>query len=82
MGREVNIGELGKNPILAAIEPEALQFIAFSAETRTLRAGDVLFRLGDASHDGFVVLSGSIALDPSGEGSVVARIIRPPALIG
>lgn len=82
MGREVNIGELGKNPLLAALEPEALQFVAFSAETRTLRAGDVLFRLGDVSHDGFVVLSGSIALDPSGEGSVVARIIRPPALIG
>ncbi|HTV34411.1 MAG TPA: cyclic nucleotide-binding domain-containing protein [Methylocella sp.] len=82
MGFEVNIGQLACNRFLAAIEPAALEFIAYSAEARQLRAGDVLFRLNDVSHDGFAVLTGSIALDPSGEGRAVARIIRPPSLIG
>lgn len=82
MGLEQDIGALARNPTLAAIEPEALRLIAFSAEKRVLHAGDVLFRRDELSNDGFVVLTGSIALDPSGHGAATARIVRPPGLIG
>jgi CRP-like cAMP-binding protein len=82
MGLEDDIGNLARNPTFGVIEPEALRLIAFSADTVVLRAGDVLFRLGDLSNGGFVVLTGSIALDPSGHGAATARIVRPPGLIG
>ena len=82
MGLEDDIGVLARNPTLATLEPEALRLIAFAAETKTLRAGDVLFRRDEISNDGFVVLSGSVAIDPSGLGAATARIVRPPGLIG
>ena len=82
MGLEDDIRKLSRIPAFAGIEPEALRLIAFSAETRILRAGDVLFRRDEISNDGFVVLAGSIAMDASGDGVVTARIVRPPALIG
>jgi CRP-like cAMP-binding protein len=82
MGLEDDIGVLARNPTLAALEPDALRLIAFAAETKTLRAGDVLFRRDEISNDGFVVLSGSVAIDPSGLGAATARIVRPPGLIG
>jgi CRP-like cAMP-binding protein len=82
MGLEDDIGKLARIPAFAGIEPEALRLIAFSAETRILRAGDVLFRRDEISHDGFAVLAGSIAMDASGDGAVAARIVRPPGLIG
>ncbi len=82
MGVDDEIGRLARNPALAALEPEALRLIAFAAETKTLRAGDILFRRDEISNGGFALLAGSIALDPSGFGAATARIVRPPALIG
>ena len=82
MGLEDDVGKLARNPTFAAIDPEALRLIAFSADRRVLRAGDVLFRRDEISNDGFVVLTGSIAVDPSGHGAATARIVRPPGLIG
>ena len=82
MGLEDDIGKLACNPIFAVIEPEALRLITFSAETLALRAGDVLFRRDELSNGGFVVLTGSVALDGSGHGASTARIVRPPGLIG
>jgi CRP-like cAMP-binding protein len=82
MGLDDDIGKLARNPTFAVLEPEALRLIAFSAETKTLRAGDVLFRRDEIANDGFVVLTGSIAIDPSGLGAATARIVRPPGLIG
>jgi CRP-like cAMP-binding protein len=79
---EDEIGNLARNPTFAAIEPEALRLIAFSAERRNLHAGDVLFRRDEVANDGFVVLAGSIAVDPSGRGAATVRIVRPPGLIG
>lgn len=82
MGLEDDAARLLANPTLAALEPGALRLIAFSAETRILRAGDVLFRKDEVSNGGYLVLSGSIALDASDQGAASARIVRPPALIG
>lgn len=82
MGLEDDVGILARIPAFAAIEPEALRLLAFSAETRVLRAGDVLFRRDEMSNGGFVVLAGSIAMDASGDGAAPVRIVRPPRLIG
>jgi CRP-like cAMP-binding protein len=82
MGLEDDIGKLARNPTFAAIEPEALRLITFSADTLILRAGDVLFRRDEISNGGFVVLTGSIAMDASGHSAATARIVRPPGLIG
>jgi CRP-like cAMP-binding protein len=82
MGLEELIGKLACNPTFAVIEPEALRLIAFTAETRNLRAGDVLFRLDEPSNGGFLVLAGSIAMNASGHGAAPARIVWPPGLIG
>src|ERR1700720_972116 len=82
MGLDDDIGKLTRNPTFAVLQQEALRLIAFSAETKTLRAGDVLFRRDEISNDGFLVLTGSIAVDPSGLGAATARIVRPPGLIG
>ncbi|PNG26891.1 cyclic nucleotide-binding domain-containing protein [Methylocella silvestris] len=82
MALEDDVAKLKRNAAFAALEPEALRLLAFSAETKVLRAGDILFRRDEPSNCGFLLLSGSIALDPSGEGSAAARILRPPALIG
>lgn len=79
MSLQDNIRKLAGNPTLRELGTDALQLIAFSADTRILRAGDVLFRLGDKSDGGFMVLSGSIALEDS-----LSRVtlVGPLALIG
>ena len=82
MALEDDVATLARNAIFATLAPEALRLLAFSAETRVLRAGDILFRRDEPSNGGFVVLSGSIALDASDHGASATRIVRPPALIG
>jgi CRP-like cAMP-binding protein len=64
------------------MDPEALRRIAFGAETRILRTGDVLFRNGDKSDGGFIVLSGSVALDEKNDGTPPSHMIPPDTLIG
>ena len=74
-----DVRKLASNPTLRDIDPEGLRLIAFSAETRILRAGDTLFRTGDTSDGGYVVLSGTISLRM---GDAAPVIVGPPALIG
>jgi len=59
-----------------------LRLIAFGAETRILRAGDILFRRGDKSDAGFILLRGSISLQEHDDGSMPAQIVEPDSLIG
>ena len=81
MSLEDDVRSLARNTTLRGLEPEALRLLAFTAETRILRAGDVLFRRGETSDGGFVVLSGSLTLDGNGPGGP-ATIVRPPSLLG
>ncbi|WP_395666789.1 cyclic nucleotide-binding domain-containing protein [Methylocella sp.] len=81
MALEDDVAKLARNPVFAALSPDALRLLAFSAESKTFRAGDILFRRDEPSSGGFVVMSGSVALDSAGDGSA-SRIFRPPALIG
>lgn len=79
MALQDDVRNLAANPTLGELEPDALRLIAFSAETRILRSGDVLFRAGEPSDGGFVVLSGGIELIDGRESPVV---VGPPTLIG
>ena len=38
---------LARQPLLSLMERDALRLLAFAAESRILRAGDVLFRAGE-----------------------------------
>jgi CRP-like cAMP-binding protein len=82
MALQDDIARLARIPIFAVLEPEALRLLAFSAETRILRAGDVLFRRGDPSDSGYILRTGSIALDPGGIGGPAAYIAHADDLIG
>ncbi len=73
-----HVRDLARNSTLGDLDPEALRLIAFSAETRMLRAGDVLFHRGDPSDGGYLVVSGALALQAEG----TATIVRAPTLIG
>lgn len=55
-------------PVFAAMEPEALQLVAFSAETRFLRSNDTLFRRGDPADAAYIITSGRMMVaTPGGE---------------
>lgn len=49
-------------PTFEVLPDEALRILAISAEEVGLRAGEVLFRTGDAAEEGYVVLGGRLEL--------------------
>ena len=81
MALENDIAALAGAPLFGARDPDALRLLAFAAESRDLRAGDVLFRKGDRSDGGYVVTRGTITLD-AGDDGPAAVTAEPGALIG
>jgi CRP-like cAMP-binding protein len=81
MAVDEDLRSLARNPTLGSLEPEALRQLVLASTSLTLRAGDVLFRRDEPSEGGFLLRSGSIALDPIGH-DASSRIVWPPALIG
>ena len=79
MSLEDDVRTLAGNPALAELDADALRLIAFSAETRILRAGDVIFRRNDPSDGGIFILSGSVALDAGGR---TTGVFGPGSLLG
>jgi CRP-like cAMP-binding protein len=79
---ESDIRNLSQIPIFGVLEDDARRLIAFSAETRILRASDILFRRGDLSDCGYVLTSGVIALDSRDDGGAAIPISTPFTLIG
>jgi CRP-like cAMP-binding protein len=82
MSLDSDVKFLAALPIFASLDVEALRLIAFAAETRTFMAGDVLYRQGQLSFGGYVIVSGAVALDSSPNGGVAAKIIGPGGLLG
>ena len=76
------IENLKSIPLFTAFEPGALQLLVFGAETRLLRAGDVLFRRGEATNGGFIILAGSMALETHDDGRPADKIAQPWTLLG
>jgi CRP-like cAMP-binding protein len=57
---------MGEVPVLAEVPREGLRLLAFSAESRILRTGDILFREGQPADCGYVVASGAIIVGREG----------------
>lgn len=79
MALQDDVRNLSSIPAFRDLGPEAIRLIAFTADTRILRAGDVLFRRGEVSDGGFVVLSGSIGIEGSPGRET---LVQAPGLIG
>lgn len=82
MALEDDVREMARVPLLHEIQPEALKLLAFSAETRILRKGDVLFRRGDESDAGYFIVSGSFSIQAESGSGVPLQTILAPALVG
>lgn len=89
MRLDQKIAALAAQPLLAVLEPAALHVLAFSATEQTLKAGEELFRKGDASNGGFLVLSGRLEAEGQafaagtlvGEAALVAETQRPVTVL-
>ena len=82
MALEDDIAILSRVPLFGLLEMDAMRLIAFAAETRALKPGEVLFRKGDRADGAYVVVRGAIALDSREDGSPAAFVAEPGALIG
>jgi CRP-like cAMP-binding protein len=78
MALDNDIGQFQANPLFALFDIEAIRLIAFSADARVLRPGDLLFRQGDVSDGGYLVVSGALSLT-DGE---TEELFGPGALVG
>ncbi|MEM7544372.1 MAG: Crp/Fnr family transcriptional regulator [Pseudomonadota bacterium] len=65
-----------ETPIFAGIDPKRLRLLAFMSESRTYRAGELLFEQGDEGDSAFVVIEGeaSVLINIAGEKREVAVI--------
>ncbi len=82
MALEDDLRNLSRVPFFAALEPDARRLVAFSAETRILRAGDVLFRKGEPSDGAYVLMQGAIFLETQDNGEADFEVSLPYSLIG
>ncbi len=65
MGLDDDIAILMAAPVFGFLDRDALRLLSFAAERRELADGDLLFARGDPADGGFVVMSGTIRLDPA-----------------
>jgi len=82
MALDDDIALLARQPLLSLMERDALRLLAFAAESRTLRAGDVLFRAGEPSDGAVLIVSGAVVLSSREDGGPAEEIVGPGALIG
>ena len=74
--------KLSQLNFFSGISKEALRLLAFSAERKSLHAGDILISRGDPSDGAYLILSGSIGLQTRDDGGPSEKIIGPDHLIG
>jgi CRP-like cAMP-binding protein len=82
MALEDDITALSRAHLFGQLEMDAMRLIAFAAESRALKAGEVLYRKGERADGGYVVVRGSIALDAREDGSPASFVAEPGALVG
>ena len=68
MGLESDMDVLGEVPLFRELTRDQLRLLAFGAEHRQLRAGEILFRAEARADAGFVVAGGTVHL-LEGEGA-------------
>ena len=82
MRLDQKIRVLAALPVFQHLEAAALHVLAFGAQEKRLRAGDELFRKGEASEGGYVILEGRITVNARGAGLDGAEIHGAGALLG
>lgn len=82
MSLESDIRILAGQAIFAQLQPEALRLIAFASEPLRLRPGDVVFRQGDASEGGYIVISGALSLDSTESPAISGKVVGSGTLLG
>ncbi len=70
-------------PLFRLLERDAVRLLAFSAETKLLRAGDVLFRSPATVDSGNLLIKGALAIfDNPDQVGTPRQVVRAPALVG
>ncbi len=82
MSLEDDMALLARQPLLGVMERDALRLLAFAAESRMLRAGDVLFRAGEVSDGAVLIVSGAVALAEGDDGAPAREVVGPGAMLG
>lgn len=82
MALDDDIAFFSRHPLLGALEHEALRLVAFSADRRSYRAGDVLAKRGEPADTAFLVLSGSLELAEHDDGRPASGMLAAGALAG
>ncbi|MGX1744378.1 cyclic nucleotide-binding domain-containing protein [Bosea sp. NPDC055353] len=82
MALDEDMALLARQPLLSLMERDALRLLAFAAESRILRAGDVLFRAGEPSDGAVLVVSGVVALTVQDDGQPASEVVGAGAMIG
>lgn len=80
MAIDDTIARLAQAPLIGLLDRDALGLIAASGDGRRLRPRDILFRAGERSDGGYVVLEGELAVAREGTDALV--LAGPGALIG
>jgi CRP-like cAMP-binding protein len=95
MALDDDIRRLAAFDLFRALEQDALRLLAFSVETRLLRAGDVIFREGDTSDGAYLLVTGAVDVTSAalsapvrmkpvvllGEVALVTETVRPNTVI-
>jgi CRP-like cAMP-binding protein len=79
MSIEDDVALLERVPTLQLLGTTALRMLAIGSEQRTLRRGDVLFKVGEDADAGFIVQRGAFRVEG---GNGAETIAGPGALIG
>ena len=81
MGLDDDIAILAAAPLFGFLDRDALRLLTFAAERRDLADGDLLFARGDPADGGFVVMAGTIRLEPRLAGAEPVRAGRPELVV-
>src|SRR4051794_13135796 len=82
MALDDDIAVLSSAPLFGLMEHDALRLLAFAGEGQSLRSGEVLFRRGDRSDGGYIVMRGAIVLEGPENGGSEPFIAGPSCVIG
>lgn len=69
-------------PLFANVGGETLRLLGFSATTRSYRAGDTLFRRGEAAEGALLIVEGQVVLDRADNGGPSTHVYGPGTLLG
>ena len=69
-------------PLFSALDKEALRILAIGAETRAAQTGSVLFYAGELADGGYLVVEGSLRLEPGSFAEGKDVIVGAGTLVG